>query len=83
MKIVAIKIEGNGTFAQDVPALAEAIKASGAEVVLLPGNSRAKLSAAAAAAAVPRAHRPLAKGGRRLRQPRHVKATFFCRSDSL
>ena len=49
MKIVAVNLEGNGTFAQDVPALAETIKASGAELVLLPGNSRAKRSAAAAA----------------------------------
>ena len=49
MKIVAFKIEGTGTFAQDVPALAEAVKASGADVVLLPGSSRVKRSAAAAA----------------------------------
>ena len=49
MKIVAFKVEGAGTFAQDVPALAEAIKASGAEIVLLPGSSRVKRSAAAAA----------------------------------
>ena len=49
MKIVAVNLEGNGTFAQDVPALAETIKASGAELVLLPGNSRARRSAAAAA----------------------------------
>ena len=49
MKIVAFKIEGAGMFAQDVPALAETVKASGADVVLLPGNSRVKRSAAAAA----------------------------------
>ena len=49
MNIKAIKIEGNGTFAQDVPALAEAIKASGSDIVLLPGNSRVKRSAPAAA----------------------------------
>ena len=49
MKIVAFKIEGTGTFAQDVPALAEAVKASGADVVLLPGSSRVQRSAAAAA----------------------------------
>ena len=49
MKITAFKVEGTGTFAQDVPALAEAVKASGADVVLLPGNSRVKRSAAAAA----------------------------------
>ena len=49
MKIVAFKIEGNGTFAQDVPAFAEAVKSSGADIVLLPGVSRVKRSAAAAA----------------------------------
>ena len=49
MKIVAFKVDGVGTFAQDVPALAGAIKASGAEIALLPGNSRVKRSAAAAA----------------------------------
>ena len=49
MNIKAIRIEGNGTFAQDVPALAEAIKASGADLVLFPGNSRVKRSAPAAA----------------------------------
>ena len=49
MNITAIKIEGNGTFAQDVPALAETIKASGADIVLLPGNSRVRRSAPAAA----------------------------------
>ena len=49
MKIVALKIEGNGTFAKDVPAIAESIKSSGADLVLLPGNSRVKRSAPAAA----------------------------------
>ena len=49
MKIVALKIEGNGTFAKDVPAIAEAVKASGADLVLMPGNSRVKRSAPAAA----------------------------------
>ena len=49
MKIVAFKIEGNGTFAKDVPAIAEAVKASGADLVLMPGNSRVKRSAPAAA----------------------------------
>jgi electron transfer flavoprotein alpha subunit len=49
MKIIALKIEGNGTFAKDVPAIAEAIKSSGADLVLLPGNSRVKRSAPAAA----------------------------------
>ena len=51
MKIAAFKIEGNGTFAKDVPAIAEAIKSSGADLVLLPGNSRVKRSAPAAALA--------------------------------
>ena len=49
MKIVAFKIEGNGTFAKDVPAIAEAVKASGADLVLVPGNSRVKRSVPAAA----------------------------------
>lgn len=49
MKIAAFKIERNGTFAKDVPAIAEAIKSSGADLVLLPGNSRVKRSAPAAA----------------------------------
>jgi electron transfer flavoprotein alpha subunit len=49
MKIAAIRIEGNGTYSKDVPAIAEAIKASGADVVLMPGNSRVKRSAPAAA----------------------------------
>ena len=49
MTIKAFKIDGNGTFAKDVPAIADAIKSSGAEIVLLPGNSRVKRSAAAAA----------------------------------
>lgn len=49
MKIVAFKIEGNGTFAKDVPAIAEAVKSSGADLVILPGNSRVKRSAPAAA----------------------------------
>ena len=33
MKIVAFKIEGAGTFAQDVPALAETVKASGLDLL--------------------------------------------------
>ena len=49
MKIAAFKIEGNGTFAKDVPAIAEAVKSSGADLVILPGNSRVKRSAPAAA----------------------------------
>ncbi len=49
MKIAAFRIGGDGTFARDVPAIAEALAASGADVVLLPGNSRVRRSAAAAA----------------------------------
>ncbi|MBO5941199.1 MAG: FAD-binding protein [Kiritimatiellae bacterium] len=49
MKIVAFKIDGNGTFAKDVQSLSESIKSVGADVVLLPGNSRVKRSAPAAA----------------------------------
>ena len=49
MKIVAFKIEGNGTFSKDVPAIAAAVGSSGADIVLLPGNSRVKRAAAAAA----------------------------------
>ena len=37
MKIAAFSFEGAGTFAKDVPALAEAVKSSGAEIVLLEG----------------------------------------------
>ena len=49
MKIAAYTIEGNGTFAQDVPAFAEAIKGSGADLILVPGNSRVRRSMPAAA----------------------------------
>ena len=49
MTIKAYSIEGNGTYAQDVPAFAEALKAAGAELVLVPGNSRVKRSMPAAA----------------------------------
>lgn len=49
MTIKAFMIEGNGTFAQDVPAFAEAIKGAGADIVLVPGNSRVKRSMPAAA----------------------------------
>lgn len=49
MKIAAFRIEGTGTFAKDVPAIAEAVKSCGADLVLLPGNSRVKRSAPAAA----------------------------------
>lgn len=47
--IKAWMIEGNGTFAEDVPQFAEAIKGAGAEVVLVPGNSRVKRAMPAAA----------------------------------
>jgi hypothetical protein len=40
MKTVAFNVQGNGTFALDAAAFAEAIKTSGADVVLFPGNSR-------------------------------------------
>ncbi len=49
MTIKAYSIEGNGTFSQDVPAFAAAIKGSGADIVLAPGTSRAKRSMPAAA----------------------------------
>lgn len=49
MTIKAFTVEGNGTFAQDVPAFAEVIKGSGADLVLVPGNSRVKRSMPAAA----------------------------------
>ena len=50
MKIVAFtQMESNGTFAQDVPLFADAIKASGADIVIVPGTSRFKRSMPAAA----------------------------------
>ena len=49
MKTVAFNVQGNGTFALDAAAFAEAIKTSGADVVLFPGNSRVKRSLPAAA----------------------------------
>ena len=49
MKTVAFRLDGPGTFSKDVPAIADAIKASGADLVLMPGNSRVKRSVAAAA----------------------------------
>ncbi len=49
MKIAAFTIEGNGTFAQDVPAFAAALAAAGADIVLVPGTSRARRSMPAAA----------------------------------
>ena len=49
MKTAAFNLSGQGVVAQDVPALADAIKASGAEIVLLPGTSRVRRCAGAAA----------------------------------
>ena len=49
MTIKACMVEGNGTFAHDVPAFAEAVKGSGADLILVPGNSRVKRSMPAAA----------------------------------
>ncbi len=49
MTIKAYSIEGNGTFAQDVPAFAETIKGAGADLILVPGNSRVKRAMPAAA----------------------------------
>ena len=49
MKIAAYNLSGQGSFAQDKPALAEAIKTSGADIVLLPGTSRVRRAVGAAA----------------------------------
>ncbi len=50
MKIIALTHDDAlSTFAQDVPALADAIKNSGAEVIIAPGTSRMKRSLPAAA----------------------------------
>ncbi len=49
MTIKAYSIEGNGTFAQDVPAFAEAIKGAGVDLILVPGTSRVKRAMPAAA----------------------------------
>lgn len=49
MKIAAFSLSGQGSFAQDKPALAEAIKTSGADIVLLPGTSRVRRAIGAAA----------------------------------
>ena len=49
MKIAAFNLSGQGSFAQDKPALAEAIKTSGADIVLLPGTSRVRRAVGAAA----------------------------------
>ena len=49
MKIAAFNLSGQGSFAQDKPALAETIKTSGADIVLLPGTSRVRRAVGAAA----------------------------------
>ena len=49
MKIAAFNLSGQGSFAQDKPVLAEAIKTSGADIVLLPGTSRVRRAVGAAA----------------------------------
>ena len=49
MKIAAFSLSGQGSFAQDKPALAETIKTSGADIVLLPGTSRVRRAIGAAA----------------------------------
>ena len=49
MTIKAFSVEGNGTYSQDVPAFAAALKSAGAELVLAPGNSRVKRAMPAAA----------------------------------
>ena len=49
MTIKAFTIEGNGTYAVDVPRFAEAIKGAGADLILVAGNSRVKRAMPAAA----------------------------------
>ena len=49
MKIAAFNLSGQGSFAQDAPAIAEAVKSSGADIVLLPGTSRVRRAVGAAA----------------------------------
>ena len=49
MTIKAFSVEGNGTYSQDVPAFAAALQSAGAELVLVPGNSRVKRALPAAA----------------------------------
>ena len=49
MVMKAFTIDGNGTYALDVPQFADAIKGAGAEVILVPGNSRVKRAMPAAA----------------------------------
>jgi len=49
MTIKAFAIDGNGTFAQDVPAFAAALQSAGADLVLVPGNTRVQRAMPAAA----------------------------------
>lgn len=49
MTIKAFTIEGNGTYAVDVPRFAEAVKGAGADLILVAGNSRVKRAMPAAA----------------------------------
>ena len=49
MTIKAFSVEGNGTYSQDVPAFAAALGGAGADLVLVPGNSRVKRAMPAAA----------------------------------
>ena len=49
MTIKAFSVEGNGTYSQDVQAFAAALQSAGAELVLVPGNSRVKRALPAAA----------------------------------
>jgi len=49
MTIKAFSVEGNGTYSQDVPAFAAALGGTGADLVLVPGNSRVKRAMPAAA----------------------------------
>ena len=48
MKIAAFNLSGQGSFAQDAPAIADAVKSSGADIVLLPGTSRVRRAVGAA-----------------------------------
>ena len=50
MNIKAFTLDSiEGTYAKDVPAFAAALKASGADLILVPGTSRVKRSMPAAA----------------------------------
>ena len=49
MVVKSFAVDGQGSFSQDVPALAAAIQSSGADIVLFPGTSRVRRSVGAAA----------------------------------